>query len=235
MSDNVAESNVELKNALLAAFGADALDWFDDDQAITAFTQDANAPVTGESPVGIDLAAALEQLAGTDGLVDILGVFETDDTNARKQLEKSARYVIFEVGRQRFAIPLEGVEEIERCGKITALPRTPEWLRGITNLRGTIFSVTDFRKLLKLDDESSVPTEKFIVVQSKRLGTRTALVVDRILGIRHLDALPDSTHMLSRNVAAYASGVAALDAASVVLIQPDLLLGCNDLRSISDS
>ncbi len=246
MSENVADSNsvamedAELKNALLAAFGADAMDFLDEvDDGLTQLIDDTTSPDADEQATGpeVDLQVALDQLclAQQHGLGDSTPAFGGNDKNLREHSKNSVRYVVFEVEQQLFAIPLDGVEEIDRCGKVTALPRAPEWLRGITNLRGKIFSVTDFRRLLKLDSESPLTGEKIIVIQSKSLETRTALVVDRVLGIRHLDATADSAKILDGVVAAFASGISTVQAESIVLIQPDLLLGCNDLQSFSDS
>ena len=236
MSENLVESNAELQNALLAAFGADALQWFDDDEFDPQALHEQSALVSDDTNVGIDLQTALFQLTqqhgGPEGYTSTLA---DDNEGQQSESENTARYVVFEVGKLRYGIPLDGVKEIDRCGKITALPRTPEWLRGITNLRGTIVSVTDFRKLLKLDVESLFSIEKMIVIHSKRYGTSTALVVDRVLGIRNLEAIPDSADTITGPVAAFASGISALHSDSIVLIQPDLLLGCNDLQSISDS
>ena len=234
MSENLVESNAELQNALLAAFGADALQWFDEDEFDPQALHEQSALVNDDIHVGIDLQTALFQLTqqGPEGYTSTLA---DDDESQQNESENTARYVVFEVGKLRYGIPLDGVKEIDRCGKITALPRTPEWLRGITNLRGTIFSVTDFRKLLKLEVESLFSIEKMIVIHSKRYGTSTALVVDRVLGIRNLEAIPDSADTITGPVAAFASGISALHSDSVVLIQPDLLLGCSDLQSISDS
>lgn len=236
MSENLVESNAELQNALLAAFGADALQWFDDDESHPQALHDPSASGTKDATVGIDLQTALFQLTQQHGgPKDYTTTFPDGDESHPKPSEIAARYVVFEVGELRYGIPLDGVKEIDRCGKITVLPRTPEWLRGITNLRGTIFSVTDFRKLLKLDAESLYSIEKIIVIHSKRYGTSTALVVDRVLGIRNLEPIPDSADTITGPVAAFASGISALHSDSIVLIQPDLLLGCNDLQSISDS
>ena len=176
-----------------------------------------------------------------------------------------SRYVLFVVGDQQFALPLTEVREIDRCGGITFLPKTPDWLRGVTNLRGEIVSVTDFRRLLNLSAGSCERNEKIIVVHSQQYQARTALVVERVLGIRSLHARQDMPNHLGGRMLDFAESVAVEEkhesddpnesgeaehslaseedlaspcaeapARSTILINPDKLLGCSELRAFSD-
>src|SRR5574337_329236 len=54
----------------------------------------------------------------------------------------------FRVGRECFAIPIALVQEIVRVPEITAVPRAPEFVEGVINLRGRILPVVDLRKRL---------------------------------------------------------------------------------------
>ena len=125
---------------------------------------------------------------------------------------------------------MTGVREIDRCGKVTVLPRTPAWLRGVTNLRGQILSVTDFRNLLDLPGDRQSASEKIIVVHSERHNAHTALVVDRVLGIRNLSGERKPLAGLSDRIANFADSVSVTDQATTVLIDPDELLGCDELK-----
>lgn len=232
MPDNAMPDSqeAELRNAMLAAFGSDAMEWLDEnDDATMASIEDKPS----KSEAGLE--DVLKQLSLTleEGISENEQIDETNSRRVGKRNENATRYVVFEVGNLRFGIPLAGVQEIDRCGKITTLPRTPPWLRGITNLRGKIFSVTDFRKLLQLSDESPVSGEKIVVIQSPRLEMRTALVVDRVLGIRNLECKMDSAAMLTGSLSAFASGVSCEQSESTVLIETDRLLGCDDLRTFA--
>ncbi len=230
--------DAELRSALISAFGSDALDWLDDDQEDLSNEMNSSSTfdeTTVKSAAEVKLDNAFERISNSiqDHSAEQLSLVRFEK-RSRTRTENAIRYIAFEVGEQRFGIPLKSVQEIDRCGKITVLPRTPDWLRGITNLRGKIFSVTDFRKLLNLNDERPATGEKIIVVKSNRWETRTAILVDRVLGIRSLGSAVDSS-ALTGPLATIAIGVATIKDDSIVLIQPDLLLGCSDLRIFSNS
>ena len=226
----------DLQDALLAAFGDEANDWLvddeghDDEQLAAVLSEQTDAQLGDSSFPG---ERALDAV-----LTGLTAELETGATNESASTEQSdaeqedvgPRHAVFEVGDQVFGIPLTGVSEIDRCGKVTVLPRTPAWLRGVTNLRGQILSVTDFRNLLDLPGDRQSASEKIIVVHSERHNAQTALVVDRVLGIRNLSGERKPLAGLSDRLANFADSVSITDQATTVLIDPDELLGCDELK-----
>ncbi len=244
-------SNEDLQKALAAAFGEEAVDWQDiaqsDDVLLSAPEQaPANPSIAAEASSSVsDPTTALEELlkrvssAIDDGVTPEMllegsdKASESGDDEEEEAVDLGPRHVVFEIGDQQFGLPLTGVLEIDRCGDITSLPRTPNWLRGVTNLRGQILSVTDFRNLMNLKSDRQAIGEKIIVVNSKRYAATTAVVVDRVLGIRHLSGERGPLSGLSDRVAAFSDGIAVTDQATTVLIDPDLLLGCGELQAFA--
>ncbi len=222
----------DVQKALAAAFGDEALDWLDEaedlEQAVAAQGEES---ATGVDPVETanslgDLLSELGNAIENTSVVDQ----QEDDEEA---VDLGPRYVVFEVGEQQYGLPMDGVLEIDRCGKVTSLPRTPIWLRGVTNLRGQILSVTDFRELLGLSDQRRSFGEKIIVVHSESHNSRTALVVDRVLGIRNLKNEQGTLDGLSDRLSAFSDGMAITNQASTVLIDPDKLMGSNELAAFA--
>lgn len=244
-------SNEDLQKALAAAFGEEAVDWNDiaqsDDALLSTATEtpsETSGTTSSPSTTEADPTTALEELlkrvsSAIDDGVTPQSLLEGSDTatlagdEEEDAVDLGPRHVVFEIGDQQFGLPLTGVLEIDRCGDITALPRTPSWLRGVTNLRGQILSVTDLRNLMNLTSDRQAMGEKIIVVNSKRHDATTAVVVDRVLGIRHLSGERGPLSGLSDRVASFSDGIAVTDQATTVLIDPDLLLGCGELQAFA--
>lgn len=237
------ELDGELRDVLAETFGDDALGWLqeDDSELDADFAAAAQAMLAEENTVPETAAASnplgelldrLSAAVGSDAAVapSLLQQLDGAETS-QVQADLGPRNVVFQVGDQTFGLPLDGVMEIDRCGEITALPRTPAWLRGVTNLRGQILSVTDFRNLLEIEGSRLMVGEKIIVVHSKTHDASTAVVVDRVIGIRNLKADSGPLAGLNDRVATFASGIAAAGANTTVLIDPDLLLGCTELQA----
>jgi len=234
----------DLQAALAAAFGDEAMDWNEeeslpvdttDDAADMAALASALADANGADDPGAALDDLLKKVSSAIDEGNLPEQLDADAASGKEetQQETGVRHVVFEIGDRQFGLPLDGVLEIDRCGKVTSLPRTPNWLRGVTNLRGQILSVTDFRNLLSLKSDRTAVGEKIIVVHSPRSASSTALVVDRVLGIRHLNSEQGALSGLSDRVTSFSDGISVTDQATTVLIDPDLLLGCAELSAFA--
>jgi purine-binding chemotaxis protein CheW len=53
------------------------------------------------------------------------------------------QYLTFMIGREEYAVSLLKVKEIIEYDTVTQIPKTPEWIRGVINLRGSVVPVID--------------------------------------------------------------------------------------------
>ena len=70
------------------------------------------------------------------------------ETEMSEELTKSraGQYLTFTLAGQLYGVPIESVREINQMSEITEVPRTPEFVEGVMNLRGTVLPVVDLRK-----------------------------------------------------------------------------------------
>ena len=250
-SDSAPEADFDsdLQEALAATFGADAMNLLADDgddgmtvdldadfaAAAEAMLEErtGNATKPTENALSELLSRLSEAVGAGAAVAPALLQQQESGQDQTVVVDQGPRHVVFEVGDQTFGLPLDGVLEIDRCGEITMLPRTPSWLRGVTNLRGQILSVTDFRNLLEVSDRRQTAGEKIIVIRSETCDASTAVVVDRVIGIRNLKAESGPIAGLNDRVVTFSSGIATVEDATTVLIDPDLLLGCTELQAFA--
>lgn len=62
---------------------------------------------------------------------------------------KTQQYLSFKLGPEIYAFDVSNAREIVECSTITQIPRTPPWVRGVINLRGSVIPVLDLK--LKFD------------------------------------------------------------------------------------
>jgi purine-binding chemotaxis protein CheW len=58
---------------------------------------------------------------------------------------RAGKYLTFQIGKEEFAVGVLKVREIMGVQDITAVPRTPAYLKGVINLRGKVIPVVDLR------------------------------------------------------------------------------------------
>ena len=84
-------------------------------------------------------------------------------------LDSRVSLVCFELGAQEYAVDVSWVQEIIRLPEITRVPRAPDFVEGVVNLRGRILPVVDLRKRLALPCEP--------------LGRKARIVIARLGGV----------------------------------------------------
>ena len=91
------------------------------------------------------------------------------------------QYVSFSLCGQTYAVPIECVKEVTLLPGISRLPRSPDHLAGVINLRGRIIPLLDLRPLLGLPDREIQKEYRILVAEGK--GVRAGFLVEKILGI----------------------------------------------------
>ena len=95
---------------------------------------------------------------------------------------KAGKYLTFKLGPEEYGLEILKVQEIIKMMDITKVPRTPEFVRGVINLRGKVIPVVDIR--LKFGMEAKETTDKtcVIVVQTAHSGGALTMgtIVDEV-------------------------------------------------------
>jgi purine-binding chemotaxis protein CheW len=60
-------------------------------------------------------------------------------------VDRSGKYLTFHLGQEEFGIHVLKVREIMGVQEITGVPQTPNWIKGVINLRGKVIAVIDLR------------------------------------------------------------------------------------------
>lgn len=89
--------------------------------------------------------------------------------------------LLFTLEGQRYGLPSAEVRELVRAVRLTPLPRAPDVVEGLLDLRGELLAVLDLRRRFRLPPRPLSPTDHFVLA---RVGPRTVgLRVDRAEGL----------------------------------------------------
>jgi purine-binding chemotaxis protein CheW len=101
------------------------------------------------------------------------------------------QYLTFKLREEEYGIEILRVQEIKGFSRITPLPNTPRYLKGVLNLRGTVVPVVDLRTKFNLPETEY---DRFTVIVVVTVGKKVVgLVVDAVsdvLGIAPGDVEP---------------------------------------------
>ena len=105
---------------------------------------------------------------------------ETSEDDA----DPPVNHIVFGLAGARYAVSIRSVLELDRLSPITPVPNTPEFVLGVTNVRGDVVSVLDLRRLLGLPPLARPETGRLVQVRPSGRAVRSGVLVDSILGMR---------------------------------------------------
>ena len=99
-------------------------------------------------------------------------------------------FISFAIGDDQYGVDIMAVREIKGWSDITHLPKQPEYVRGVLNLRGVIVPILDLRCRFGQGLTETTPLHIVIIVQIE--GRQVGLLADRVLDIVSVDDRPNS-------------------------------------------
>lgn len=105
---------------------------------------------------------------------------ETTATAAKTETKNqhAGKFLSFFLKQEEYGIEILKVQEIIGILPITRVPRTPEFVKGVINLRGKIIPVTDLRAKFNMEEREETSETCIIVVQTN--GLEIGVIVDKV-------------------------------------------------------
>jgi purine-binding chemotaxis protein CheW len=149
--------------------------------------------------------------------------------------EEEEQFVVFRLAGEEYGVPTEAVQEIVRVPEeLTRIPRTPDAIEGVVNLRGTVLPVVDQRRRFGLPELERNDRQRIMVLQIA--GCRTGFVVDQVSEVLKLPrAAIEPAPALSEAQARLIRRVANIEAQKrmVLLLDPANLLDAGELDALA--
>lgn len=112
---------------------------------------------------------------------DIIRSVASQNKGQKTQIEDSVQLVVFDLDNEEHAVEIKDLQEIIKLPDITPIPGTPDFIRGIFNLRGKIIVVVDLEKRFGLTRQSDSHEGNIIITEVN--GNSFGLIVDRVTEI----------------------------------------------------
>ncbi|MEK6531035.1 MAG: chemotaxis protein CheW, partial [Deltaproteobacteria bacterium] len=93
-----------------------------------------------------------------------------DEKNGRDiDSQEVHQLVTFRLGNEEYSLDILKVQEIIRHMELTRVPRTPEFVDGVINLRGKVIPVLDLRRRFGLQAAEKTSETRIIVVDVEHI------------------------------------------------------------------
>jgi len=140
--------------------------------------------------------------------------------------EAEKQYVVFQLENQEYGIEIKQVHEIDRLKEIviSPVPKTPDYVQGIINLRGEIVPIVDLRKKMELPVKEVDKKSRILIVKIEK--KIVGLLVDGVSEVvdvneNNISLPPDEITDINTK---YLTGVARINKKLILLLDIDQIL-----------
>ncbi len=167
---------------------------------------------------------------------------ETDATAVASEPKLDAlagKYLTFHVGDEEYGLEILKVQEIIGMMTVTKVPRTPECVRGVINLRGKVIPVVDIRRKFGLPAREDTVRTCIIVVQIDRGDNPVtmSMIVDEVSEVLNVapEQLAPTPEFGSSIQTDFILAMGKVEERVIMLLDADKVLSITELEAIQEA
>lgn len=158
---------------------------------------------------------------------------------AEEQILVSTQHLTFTLGKEVFALDISSVREVLELTPITKIPRTPDFMCGVINLRGHAVPVMDMRLKFGMPRANTTVDTCIIIVEVGFEGERIVMggLVDSVREVFEIpaEAMEDAPRMGTSINAEYIKGIGKQDDVFIIVLDIDRLFSAKELAVVRDT
>ncbi|HWZ44966.1 MAG TPA: chemotaxis protein CheW [Candidatus Saccharimonadales bacterium] len=158
---------------------------------------------------------------------------------ATREIVKLEQYLTFLLAGEEYAISILKVKEIIEYDTVTTVPKTPKWIRGVINLRGSVVPVVDLRIKFGLEERPVTKTTCIVIVEGTWGSGNTLMGVIADAVSQVMDIAPEDIQEVpsfgTRINVDYLLGMAQSGKKFVLLLDIDKILTADEVLDLSEA
>jgi len=161
----------------------------------------------------------------------------TLDSSTRAATARGGKYLTFALGKEEYGLEILKVREIIGHMDITAVPRTPSFVKGVINLRGQVIAVVDLRAKFEMQAAEKSDETCIIVVEIQRSGRKlsTGIVVDKVSEVLDIpgEKIEDAPAFGETVATDFILGIGKIGESVKILLDINRVLGDEEVNTLA--
>jgi purine-binding chemotaxis protein CheW len=141
--------------------------------------------------------------------------------------------IVFRAGHEEFGVLIDAVREIIKIGLVTPIPGSPDFIKGIINVRGEIVTAIDIKSRFSLP--AMEETEEKHIVVTKKEDNLFGLIVDEVIEVLRIQQkdIKSAPSLLDRINEKYVKVIITHDERIIIFLDLDQVLSHDELIHLS--
>ncbi len=156
---------------------------------------------------------------------------------AASSSRKGGKYLTFALGKEEYGLAILKVREIIGYMDVTAVPCTPNYVKGVINLRGQVINVMDLRAKFGMAEAPRTEQTCIVVVDIVRDGHKlnTGIIVDRVSEVLNItsESIEEPLSLGASIQADFILGMAKIGQSVKILLDIDRVLTRNEINKVA--
>ncbi|MFW6389928.1 MAG: chemotaxis protein CheW [Halanaerobiales bacterium] len=153
---------------------------------------------------------------------------------SENRIENSNQFIVFILNQQKFGINILQSREVIIASDLTSIPRSPDFIGGVINLREEIIPIIDLAKRFNLQKELKSEDDEVIIISVN--NTLIGLKVKEVEDIKKIEPdkinkAPEVTQGINQD---YIQGIARLDNELIILININSIFSSEEINQMQD-
>ena len=151
----------------------------------------------------------------------------------------SSQHLTFTLGKEVFALDIASVREVLELTPITKIPRTPEFMRGVINLRGHAVPVMDMRLKFGMP-RAQVTVDTCIIIVEVAYESERIVMGGLVDSVREVFEIPpeamEATPRMGTSInVEYIKGIGKQEGDFIIVLDIDRLFSAKELAAVMDA
>jgi len=152
------------------------------------------------------------------------------------EITETRQYLTFRLGNEIFATDVAKVREVLDLTTITAVPRTPEFMAGVINLRGSVVPVVDLRLCFEMSKTETTRNTCIVVVEVQLDGEATIIgaLADSVEEVIDLEPeqIQPAPHIGMQIRTDFIRGMGKRDTQFIMILDIDRVFSADELAAV---
>ena len=154
-----------------------------------------------------------------------------EEAGSEEEIIDSLLYLTFKIENELLALDVSRVREVLDLCAITRVPRTPDYMRGVINLRGSVIPVIDLRLRFGMSKTEATIDSRIVVIELAREGAEVVvgLVTDSVQDVIEIgwDQIDESPQIGAQWRTDYIDGIGKQGGRFILLLNIDRVFADN--------
>ena len=154
-------------------------------------------------------------------------------------ITETTQYLSFELDDEVFALDISKVREVLEYTSVTKVPQTPDFMKGVINLRGNVVPVIDMRLKFGMSETEKTVNTCVIIVEVSLDGESTVLgaMADSVQEVFELetDQIEPAPRIGTRLNTDFIKGMGKRDSEFIIILDIDKVFTSDELGMVRDT